>query len=606
MPVKKTPRTRSVKKKPTSRKLTPRKSPPPPDAFHLPSEGELLHMLLDNIPDAIYFKDLKSRFVRVSRGWVTKIGGIDPNTLVGRTDFDFFTLEHARQAFLDEQKIIRTGKPVVGIEEKETWPDRPDTWVSTTKMPFLDKKKRIIGTFGLSRDITEVKKYRDELQRAKVELEMRVKERTAELSEAKFRLEQHVEQLKFLNLTAYNLAQITNIDELFKAIGVAFHSRFPFAHISVCQKTKTNFSCVFATGALESPEAHALSEKALEPFYDNDIAQPQLIEQWLLKEYMKLPWPSAMKDDPYWILFPLISDNSTLAIVQLFVPRQGEMIFKQEQTLLSTLASHAATCLSNALHYKYLEIRARLEGELEAARSIQQSLMPSETPQIPRLQLAGTYLPAHEVGGDYLDYFQAGDGSWVVMVADVCGKGVPAALLMSVLRSIARVEARMHFKAKDLLCAVNESIYLNINERSFITALALVIKADGSSMTYARAGHAKLLRIGPARERVETIESQGLALGIIQDVNEFSGHLEELLIPLSQHETYLAYTDGLTESVDEEKNGYGLPRLIRTMMELREGNAENMINGILTDIQLFTKNLPAHDDLTMMAMQVTE
>jgi PAS domain S-box-containing protein len=592
--------------RPPSAKKTPAKKTENPKngKLRFPTEGELLHTLLDNIPDSIYFKDLKSRFLRVSRGWLNKTGGADSNVVIGKTDFDFFTLEHARQAFADEQKIIRTGKPIIGIEEKETWPDRPDTWVSTTKMPFIDEKGQTIGTFGISRDVTDVKKYRDALQKAKDELEERVKERTAELSEAKFRLEQHVEQLKFLNLTAYKLAQIANIDEMLSAIGDSFHARFPFAHIGVCQKTKNVFSCVYATGVLDTPESRALCEKAIEPFLENDITQPQFIEQWPLKDNMKLPWPKALMDDPYWILFPLISDNTTLAVVQLFVPRQGETIFKQEQTLLSTLASHAAICLSNVLRYKYLEVKARLEGELEAARNIQQSLMPYETPTIPRLELAGAYIPAYEVGGDYLDYFQAGDGSWVIMVADVCGKGVPAALLMSVLRSIARVEARTSFSAKNLLCAVNGSICLNINERSFITALALVIKADGTSMTYTRAGHAKLLRMNAATDRVDVIDSKGLALGIIQNPAEFSGHLEELTIPLLHGETYLAYTDGLTEAVDEQKNAYGQHRLINTMLELKTGTSEQMISGFLTDIRLFTRNQPAHDDLTMMAMRV--
>ena len=594
----------------TARRHAAKKSPiqsnkiPKNEKLRFPTEGELLHMLLDNIPDAIYFKDLKSRFVRVGKGWISKTGGVDANKIIGKTDFDFFTLEHARQAFADEQKIIKTGKPIIGIEEKETWPDRPDTWVSTTKMPFTDEKGRIIGTFGISRDITEVKKYSDALQKAKAELEERVKERTAELSEAKFRLEQHVEQLKFLNLTAYKLAQITNIDEMLAAIGDSFHVRFPFAHIGVCQKVKNSFSCVYATGVLDTPEARALCEKAIEPFLQNDITQPQIVEQWPRKDTMKLPWPKSLTDDPYWILFPLVADNATLAIVQLFVPRQGETIFKQEQTLLSTLASHAAICLSNVLRYKYLEVKARLEGELEAARNIQQSLMPHETPTIPRLELAGAYIPAYEVGGDYLDYFQAHDGSWVIMVADVCGKGVPAALLMSVLRSIARVEARSSFSAKKLLCAVNESICLNINERSFITALTLVIKADGTSMTYARAGHAKLIRMNTGTDRVDVIDSKGLALGIMQDSTEFSIHLEEQTIPLLKGETYLAYTDGLTEAVDEQKNTYGQHRLINTMLELKSGTPEQLVNGFLTDIRLFTRNQPAHDDLTLMAMRV--
>ena len=598
------PRKKKITPTAKNRKAVERKTKKDTGTFRLPSEGELLHMLLDNIPDTIYFKDLKSRFVRVNKAWTKKSGAGDPKKVLGKTDFDFFTLEHARQAFADEMKIIRSGKPVVGIEEKETWPDKPDTWVSTTKMPFISRKGDIIGTFGLSRDITEVKLYRDALQKAKDKLEERVKERTAELSEAKFKLEQNLAQLKFLNVTAYQLAQIVNIEVMFTAIGKAFHDRFPFAHISICQKVKDAFSCVYASGTLDTVAARALSEQALAPFADTDLTKPLFVEKWPESAHLRLSWPKSLSEDPCWIAIPLQADNATIAIVQLFAPLQAKTIFEQEQTLLSTLAAHAAACLSNALHYKYIEVKARIEGELEAARNIQQSLTPHETPSIPRVSCAGEYLPAHEVGGDYLDYFQCGDGSWVVIVADVCGKGVPAALLMTVLRSIARVESRTHCNARDLLCAVNASICLNISERSFITALCLVIKPDGSSMTYARAGHAKLLKMDAGGERVDVIDSKGLALGILPGTTEFSSHLEEVTLPLVGGETYLAYTDGLTEAVDEQKNGYGLSRLIKIMLDLKSASAQQLVSGILSDVRSFTNNQPAFDDLTMFAMKI--
>jgi sigma-B regulation protein RsbU (phosphoserine phosphatase) len=569
-----------------------------------PSDSELLHTLLDNMPDSIYFKDLKSRFIRVNKYWAHKAG--IKESVIGKTDFDIFTLEHARQAFNDEMGIIRTGKPIMGIEEKETWPDRPDTWVSTTKMPFRNKHGKTIGTFGLSRDITEVKRYRDALQKAKDELEERVKERTAELSEAKFKLEQNLEQLKFLNVTAYELAQIIDINEMFDAIGKAFSARFPFAQISICQKTKNGFSCVFAAGLLDSPECRALSETALKPFLQKELSTQLFTENWSREDHLKLAWPEALREDPCWIALPLQADNKmTLAIVQLFVPSHGETVFRQEQTLLSTLAAHAATCLSNALHYKELEVKARLEGELEAARNIQQSLMPHDRPSIPRISLAGAYQPAYEVGGDYLDYFKCGDGSWAVIVADVCGKGVPAAMLMTVLRSIARVECRSNFTAKKLLTAVNESICRNINERSFITALCLAIKADGSSMTYARAGHAKLLRRDAAQESIVAIESKGLALGIVPDTEEFASHLEEIALPLIAGESFLAYTDGITEANNTQKQFYGLSRLVSMFKNLGGATADHLVKEILDDVQTFTHGKPPHDDITMFAMKVT-
>jgi two-component system sensor histidine kinase/response regulator len=121
------------------------------------SESYLLHMLMDNVPDAIYFKDLESRFIRINRGMAKLFGLSDPAEAVGKTDFDFFGEEHARQAYLDEQEVIRTGRTLVAREEMEYWPDGRVTWASTTKMPLRDRNGAIIGTFGISRDITHLK-----------------------------------------------------------------------------------------------------------------------------------------------------------------------------------------------------------------------------------------------------------------------------------------------------------------------------------------------------------------------------------------------------------------------------------------------------------------
>ena len=127
------------------------------------SEGKLLeerylmNALMDNIPDHIYFKDKDSRFTRISKEQALSYGINDTSLVLGKTDFDFFNEEHAREAFEDEMKIIRTGKPIVNIEENEILPNGEEKWVSTTKMPLRDKDGNIIGTFGISRDITDRK-----------------------------------------------------------------------------------------------------------------------------------------------------------------------------------------------------------------------------------------------------------------------------------------------------------------------------------------------------------------------------------------------------------------------------------------------------------------
>ncbi|MGC8626607.1 MAG: putative bifunctional diguanylate cyclase/phosphodiesterase [Acidimicrobiales bacterium] len=134
---------------------------PQDDEADLPSlEGEdiermCMRNLLETTEEGIYFKDLKSRFILASRGFVlNKANGTSMDDIVGKTDFDLFSEEHALAAYQDEQRIIQTGEPIVGKIERETFRDRPDAWVSTTKMPLRDRAGRIVGTFGISRDIT--------------------------------------------------------------------------------------------------------------------------------------------------------------------------------------------------------------------------------------------------------------------------------------------------------------------------------------------------------------------------------------------------------------------------------------------------------------------
>jgi len=142
----------------------------------LAQEQYLLQTIMDNIPDVIYFKDTDSRFTRINKAHADLFGLSDPEQAEGKTDFDFFTDEHAQQAYADEQEIVRSGQPLVGIEEKETWPDGRETWVSTTKMPLRDGQGQIIGTFGISRDMTERKRGEEQRQRYAAELERANKE----------------------------------------------------------------------------------------------------------------------------------------------------------------------------------------------------------------------------------------------------------------------------------------------------------------------------------------------------------------------------------------------------------------------------------------------
>jgi PAS domain S-box-containing protein len=136
----------------------------------LEKEQYLMNTLMENAPDHIYFKDHTSHFIRINNAHAKSFKMSDPVDAIGKTDFDFFTEEHAREAYNDELYIIRTGLPIIK-EEKETWSDRPNTWVSTTKLPLYDKEGKIIGTFGISSDITQRKEAEILLKEKNQEIE---------------------------------------------------------------------------------------------------------------------------------------------------------------------------------------------------------------------------------------------------------------------------------------------------------------------------------------------------------------------------------------------------------------------------------------------------
>jgi len=161
--------------------------PPQQDSSGLTASMErtMLAALMDSLPDSIYFKDMASRIIAVNQAMVKWHGVKNRQVLLGKNDFDLFTEEHARQALADEREILDSGIPLVNLEEKETWSDGHHTYVSTSKMPLRDERGRIIGTFGLSRDITERKEAQEQLARFAEELRLKNEALEEELAMAR-------------------------------------------------------------------------------------------------------------------------------------------------------------------------------------------------------------------------------------------------------------------------------------------------------------------------------------------------------------------------------------------------------------------------------------
>lgn len=168
----------------------------------------LLHVLLENTLDHIFFKDRESRFIEVSQALLDWFGVESREEIIGKTDFDFFTEEHAREAYEDEQEIIRTGEPILEKEEKETWPNGTVAWVSTSKLPMRDREGEIVGVFGVSRNITPLK-------------------------EAMLALERRSNQLQIAADVAYTVTGILDVDTLLQRVVDLVRERFDLYYVGL-------------------------------------------------------------------------------------------------------------------------------------------------------------------------------------------------------------------------------------------------------------------------------------------------------------------------------------------------------------------------------------
>jgi PAS domain S-box-containing protein len=572
----------------------------------LKKERNLLRTLIDTMPDYIFIKDTKSRFIINNKAHLEVLGAKNQSDVVGKTDMDIFPPDLAARYLSDEQLVLQIGKSVVNREEPVKMRDGSLKWLSTTKVAVRNPDGTIGALVGISRDITERKQFEEALQKAKDELEIRVSERTSDLKTANDRLAEGLSQLNFLNKTSYMLSQFLRIDELAPQIIKSFTSRFPEAEAALFVRNQGAFDVLGATDGFSDPQVGSSARLALGALDERGLQRSMIINDWWQDARIaSLHWP-GMEHLVCYVTIPLLVDKKCIAIVQLFTTAQFSGQYEDELPVLNTLAAHAAACLSNALNFHELEKSARQQGELNAARTIQQRFSVFKTPSIPRLRLHSVYLPAYEVGGDYLDCFQTEKEDWVVVIADVCGKGMPAALFMIMLRSAFRMLGRSARSAKELMCAVNEEMSVNLSEKMFVTVLCLIIKKDGTSMTCARAGHPQIMWQPCVGRKPEFAASRGLAMGFISEPDLFYQSLEEVLIPLETGNRFLIYTDGLTDANDPKMNLFGSKRLTALLAGDTSSSPEMLIKKIIKEIADFQQDRPAGDDLTILAMDVVD
>lgn len=302
---------------------------------------------------------------------------------------------------------------------------------------------------------------------------------------------------------------------------------------------------------------------------------------------------------------PLKAREHVSGVLAVVNKRNAPVFTGEDLELLQTLADQAASTVEMVKLHTEVAEKQRIEQELKVAHDFQKMLLPSSCPEVEGFALAAFSEPALEVGGDYYDFF------WVdkakrylgIAIADVSGKGIPGALIMSMVRCTMRAEARENLSPKDVLMRANQGVYSDTKENVFITMTYGILDTRERKLRFARAGHEPLVTI-KRDSSVRLTSPDGIALGMVS--NDLFDVVEESVVQLEPGEVAVLYTDGVVEAMDDRANEYGQQRFFDFVAAQRDLAPQEMIEKTIADIQVFTQGHPQHDDITMLAIKVLE
>ena len=298
----------------------------------------------------------------------------------------------------------------------------------------------------------------------------------------------------------------------------------------------------------------------------------------------------------------LTGEQETRSEVNIPLQVRGELIgiFNVEHTdvngftperirLLEALAGHVSTAIANARMFQRERLeKERMAKELEEAHDIQSGLFPLSAPKSPGFDLTGVCLPCREVGGDWYDYIPLGDGRVAVVLADVSGKGMGAAFLMSSTRSALRLHAARGLSPKEILFELNKFLVEDFPASKFVTMVYAVLDSAQRRLTFASAGHLSPLFVDSSGARFLEADA-GLPLGIMEC--EFSEHE----IAMAAGSRVFLYSDGVTEATNPSREEYGPERILKHATEQTAG-----VQSLLDDVRKFTAGYPESDDITVV------
>jgi len=416
-----------------------------------------------------------------------------------------------------------------------------------------------------------------------------------------------IDKLRMLLDITKTISRSLDLDEVLNLVMDTLDSLIPYdaagIYLVKCSAPLTEWdgkpdeTCVFHTQAVRGYDIDDLQELHLKmgeglighvavtgrPYVSHDVGQD--------RRYINAR-PRTQSE----MVAPIISNAEVIGVFDL-ESDELDAYTNDDLEVLMLLASQVAIIIEKVMLHEQLIEKQRLQTQLEVARQVQLQLLPGRDPQIEGFDISAYNFPTEEVSGDYYDWVRVYDDQIGIVIADVSGKGVPAALLMAFLRASLRAATHIGYAPHISMSKVNYLLWESIERNQFVTAFHGILDATNRTLSYSNAGHSPALLMkldGTARFE----ERGGVPLGMFRDSRYY-----EYFETIESGEVLVLYTDGVTEAMNAAGEEYGRERLIAAVRECRGQSAREMIDFMHRDLITWTEGQGVHDDVTFFIVK---
>jgi sigma-B regulation protein RsbU (phosphoserine phosphatase) len=299
-----------------------------------------------------------------------------------------------------------------------------------------------------------------------------------------------------------------------------------------------------------------------------------------------------------FVCVALTVKNRIIGVMNLADKKDGKPFQKSDLQIIETISNQVSESHENSLFYKEVLEKQRMEKELEVANAIQQHILSKEFLNFDGIDVVATSIPATEIGGDFYDCLKISDGRYGIYIADVSGKGVPAALFMALSHSIMKIVSLNEGLPEATLGQANRFILSDSKNGMFVTLFYCYIDINQKFLHYGCAGHNEQIYYDSRNGRLELIKTKGIPLGVMEGATYPQG-----TISVAKGDFIVLFTDGVVEALNRNNEQYGLPRLQAVIERCTKLGAAGILAAIQDDIRIFCGDAKQFDDLTLFVIK---